>query len=679
MILVEEFVDHGQLLNQLKSPIYVKNAEHCWIYVNEAFCELLGHSKEFLLGKTDYDITPKDQSDIFKKKDIEVLTTKRTNTNIETTTNGSGDVVWVESKKSYFENANGDEFIFGVLTDITLLKTREFELEKARAKAESAELAKSQFLANMSHEVRTPMNGIMGMIELLGLCDLPPRQKDFVGVIQRSGNALLTIINDILDFSKIEAGQLLIDPAPFVLRDCIEDVMALLAPKVAESGIDLLLRIQPDLPSAYIGDAGRIRQILTNIIGNAVKFTHEGHVYINVSGDITDGQARLKISIEDTGIGIPASKLETIFDKFSQADTTTTREFGGTGLGLNIARELVRLMGGDIDVHSRDGEGSCFEFSLEFPCHADLTRPKRVDIAISGLKILVIDDNKTNRMILTEQLNHWGCKSIAAGSADQAMSVLNTAEEKGISFDLIVTDYQMPKKNGEQFIRMVKDDPALKHIPAIMLSSVDKSELKVHMTNLGVKSFLTKPTRASDLMNAIADAHYAGRTAETVATSSLSDTTEDEVAPSGRAKEKLQSLSENHVDVLIAEDNEVNQIYASYVMEELNLTYKIVPNGKIAVEKWKLLSPKIVLMDISMPEMNGYEATAEIRKLEAKIDRPRTPIIAATAHSLQGDEDVCLKNDMDGYLSKPIGLAGLTECLQAWGISGAQDQAVPVA
>lgn len=677
-MLLTEFNDYGQLLDHLTSPIYVKDKNHRWVYVNQAFCDLLSKPKEFLLGKSDYDVTAKEQSDVFWEKDVEVLSTKQTNVNIETTTNGSGEIVWVESKKSYFKNAKGDEFIFGVLTDITLLKTREFELEGAWEKAKSAELAKSQFLANMSHEVRTPMNGIMGMTDLLGRCDLPPKQKDFVGIIQRSGNALLTILNDILDFSKIEAGQLLIDPAPFVLRDCIEDVMGLLAPKLAESGVDMLLRIQPDLPQAYVGDVGRIRQILTNIIGNAVKFTLEGHVYINVSGVVDDGQASLNFSIEDTGIGIPASKLETIFDKFNQADISTTREFGGTGLGLNIARELVRLMGGELTVESEESKGSCFHFALDLPSHENLTRPNRNDITITGSKILIIDDNKTNRTILTEQLNHWGCKSVAVGSADMAMAVLHKAVEKKISFDLIITDYQMPKKNGEDFIRMLKENDAFKNLPTIMLSSVDRSELQIRMSTLGVDRFLTKPTRSSVLMDAIADTHYSGRQLHPQPDTHLPASEGSEIKQSSLVKRTAESTRQNHIDVLIAEDNDVNQLYASYVMEELKLSYKIVPNGKIAVDKWKLLSPKIILMDISMPEMNGYEATAAIRKLETQAGRLRTPIIAVTAHSLKGDKETCLKNDMDGYLSKPIAIAGLTDCLQKWGIvrSHAQSKTV---
>lgn len=502
----DAFNNHIELLDELKSPIYVKNRKHQWVYVNQAFSALLDKPKEYMIGKTDYDITPEEQSDVFWEKDNEVFETQETNINIETTTNGDGEKVWVESKKSYFKNAKGEEFIFGVLTDVTLLKNREFELEDAWSSAKSAERAKSQFLANMSHEVRTPMNGILGMTELLGQCELSAQQKDFVGIIQRSGDALLTIINDILDFSKIEAGQLIIDPAPFDMKDCIEDVMALLAPKVAESGIDLLLRIQPNLPETYLGDAGRIRQILTNLIGNAVKFTAQGHVYIEVSGSVENHMASLTISVKDTGIGIAPEKLGKVFDKFNQADASTTRIYGGTGLGLNIARELVELMGGELKVTSEVGKGSNFYFTLDLPYQETTKTPQQEDADISGLRVLVVDDNEINRMILTEQLKHLGCKSVAVESVRLGIAFLHKAAEKNVNLDLIITDYQMPELNGEDFVRMIKKTPNLQDIPAIMLSSVNKSELISSMTDLGIDAFLTKPTRASALINTIAKA-----------------------------------------------------------------------------------------------------------------------------------------------------------------------------
>ncbi len=558
-----------------------------------------------------------------------------------------------------------DEDIAVIYTDIT-------DYKMALEKAHLADRAKSEFLANMSHEIRTPMNGILGMAELLGNYELPAKQKNFVEVIQRSGNALLTIINDILDFSKIEAGQLLLDPNPFVLRDCIEDVMALLASEINGSDVDLLLRIQPELPASYIGDVGRIRQVLTNIVGNAVKFTSDGHILIHVEGTTRETSTHLTISISDTGIGIAPEKLAMIFEKFNQADNSTTRQFGGTGLGLNIARELARLMGGDLDVESIVGEGSTFIFTLELQNHVDIVVSNTPIVDISGTKVLVVDDNRNNREILKEQLGHWNCKVVTANSSDMAMAILDKAHGKGINFDLIITDYQMPEKNGEDFTRLVKAHEDYKKVPIIMLSSVDKRELQNRLVGIGVEHFLTKPTRANTLVSAITDTLYAPK--ENDISLPVHDQS-NELALENHEASKPDVLSvEPHppetetelIDVLIAEDNETNQLYIHYILEELNLRYKIVPNGAVAIEKWQLLSPKVILMDISMPVMNGFDATTKIRAMEKELGRPHTPIIALTAHALSTDKAKCLAVGMDDYMSKPIALETLKKRLKKW-------------
>jgi len=552
------------------------------------------------------------------------------------------------------------------------------DLKEAELRAEAAGLAKSQFLANMSHEIRTPMNGIMGMAELLSNSDLPPRQRDFANIIMRSGSALLAIINDILDFSKIEAGQLSLSHEPFILRDCLEDITTLLAPKVAETGIDLLLRLQPDLPNCYVGDVGRIRQVLMNIIGNAVKFTHEGYVVIDIEGVCNRGLASLTFNIKDTGIGIEEDKLKAIFNKFTQADSSTTREFGGTGLGLNIAQELVNLMGGDIKVMSEVARGSSFTFTIELPVTENLKKTSFNDVDITGSKILVIDDNEVNCKILKEQLDYWRCNSIAVNSALKGVSVLKKLEEKGTTLDLIIVDYQMPKNSGEDFVRAIKKHEKFKEIPVIMLSSVDTRDLQDRMSGLAISTFLTKPARASALLNAINDTTYSKRASQSYRGLDIN-------LSSAHKNNKAHTLSKDltsdfsqktAVDILIAEDNEVNQMYAKYLLEDLGLSFEIVPNGRAAVAKWKSLSPKMILMDISMPEMNGYEATAEIRKIESNLGLPRTPIIAVTAHSMPEDEETCLKNDMDGYLSKPMAIASLKACLEEWNANDHKHQKI---
>lgn len=544
---------------------------------------------------------------------------------------------------------------FGV--DVTALKAREVELKKARIAEENSNRAKSEFLANMSHEIRTPMNGIMGMAELLSFSELNNRQSNFVNVIERSGKALLTIINDILDFSKIEAGQIVLDEAPFLFRESIEDVTTLLSSAVAERDIDLLLRVQPDLPTSYLGDVGRFRQVMTNIIGNAVKFTHEGHVLVDVKGEVFPESVDFKIEVSDTGIGIPEDKLAHVFEKFSQVDGTTTRKYEGTGLGLSIAKNLAGLMGGDIAATSEVDKGSTFTVTLKLPRHEDLVEKKTTPKSIIGANILVIDDNAVNRDILKEQMRHWKCRCIAVESGKLGLAVLKTAREKNVKIDLVIVDFQMPNMNGEDFVRNLIGDSDISDVPILMLSSVDQMDLQRRLLDLGIAGFLTKPARSSTLLDTIARAVGKKPIAK--------------LKPAAQAKPETilpkQALPKsNHIDVLIAEDNEVNQIYIKYIMEDLGLVFKIVPNGREAVEKWKKLSPKVILMDISMPNMNGYEATKAIRDIEKETQSKRTPIIAVTAHSLKGDREQCFENDMDDYLSKPVAISGLVEKLQKW-------------
>ncbi len=530
------------------------------------------------------------------------------------------------------------------------------ELKEAERKAGAADVAKSQFLANMSHEIRTPMNGILGMAEMLGRCDLPMRQKEYVEIITRSGNALMGILNDILDFSKIEAGHLQLVHAPFELRSNVEDVTALMVTRLVDAKVDLLLRVQPDLPITYFGDAGRLRQILNNLISNAVKFTEQGHVFVDISGTVEAGLARLTFSVKDTGIGIPEDKISTIFDKFSQADSSTTRVHGGTGLGLNIAREIVHLMGGDIKLHSQIGKGTRLSFSIDMPTTSDQAVSDITNKNIPGAKILIIDNSSIHRDILTEQLNYWSCKTVAVGSAVQASEVLKLAMKKRISFDLIIADYSIPGLNVEGLIRTITTNPLFQTASIIGLSARDESVLQ--FDNLSaIQSVPSKHLRTSLLRRTINEAFQNRPLSRPL--------------KSTKPAEGTLGLPENtdtHVDVLVAEDNDVNQTYARFVLEDIGLSYKIVANGQQVVAAWKRLSPKVILMDISMPVQNGFEATVQIRKLETENNLPRTPIIAVTAHSLKEDEQKCLDSGMDGYLCKPMGVKQLRDCLETWSI-----------
>ena len=557
---------------------------------------------------------------------------------------------WIRS--TTFPRKDGGRIL--TFSDITGLKT-------AQLQAEKADQAKTEFLANMSHEIRTPMNGIMGMTQLLANCDLGTREREFIATIDRSGQALLTIINDILDFSKIEAGHVELDHAAFCLRDSLEDVTALLSTAATDTGVDLLLQIDPDIPRNYSGDVGRVRQIITNLVGNALKFTHEGHVAIDVSAKIEGEIARLTIAVSDTGIGIESSKLSHIFEKFSQADASTTRKYEGTGLGLTIAKNLAELMNGDIRAESELGKGSKFTLEIELEVSHDVASPAVEFVPTINGNILIIDDIALNHEILKQQLSSKTCKCVSVSSANKGLQVLATARQKQIPIDLIIVDFQMPEVTGEDFIKIVKTRDEYKDIPVILYSSVDNDALRLNLKTYGVEGFLTKPARHSEIFRTISTVLSNSRLAKNpVVNAPISKPSAADVKP------PIRDVYGAGLDILIAEDNEVNQMFIKYIMEDMGVSFKIVPSGRLAVDKWKILSPKLILMDISMPDWNGYEATQEIRKCEKEENLPRTPIIAVTAHALNSDKQKCLDHDMDDYISKPISIVKLKMMIEKW-------------
>ncbi len=629
------------------------------VYENTGFQRILGVNEDFtLIGKNDDDLF--DVIFALRKASADEVTEEirlevkaRVADDISKKTPFSNEIPlsddrWIKSDTWPWKD-NGRVVTF---TDITDLKI-------AQLKTERADKAKSEFLANMSHEIRTPMNGIMGMSQLLANCQLGAREREFVQTIDRSGQALLTIINDILDFSKIEAGRIELDTEPFLLRESLEDVTALLSTAATDKGIDLLLRIAPSLPKTYIGDVGRVRQVLTNLVGNALKFTHEGHVLIDVTGTVVDKMAKLTIVVSDTGIGIPNDQLSNVFKKFSQADGSTTREYEGTGLGLTIASNLAHLMDGDISVESEFGKGSAFTFTCELGIAEDSSKSTPQELPIISGNILIIDDIPVNHDILKEQLNSDHCKCVSVNSAKKGLEVLAKAQEKNINIDLIVVDYQMPEMTGEDFFRIAKTHEDYKHIPIILFSSVDDDGLRHRLKALGLEGYLTKPARHHELI----------RTMSAAMSQSTKLSKNTALAPKNIVQETALSettAEAQRIDVLIAEDNEVNQMLVRYIMEDLGVSFKIVPSGRLAVDKWKLLSPKIIFMDISMPDWNGYQATKAIREWEAKLDRPRTPIVAVTAHALKGDSKDCLENDMDDYLAKPLAISKIRDMIIEW-------------
>ncbi len=545
------------------------------------------------------------------------------------------------------------------------------ETEASLAKAEAADRAKSEFLANMSHEIRTPMNGVLGMAELLDRTNLDTRQKSFTEVIVKSGNALLTIINDILDFSKISAGQMVLDPAPFGLAEAVEDVATLVSARVAEKNLELIVRVDPNLPGSVTGDVGRFRQIVTNLLGNAVKFTERGHVLIDVGGEVRDGTAHLDIKVADTGIGIPAEKLQSVFEKFAQVDGSSTRRHEGTGLGLAIAARLVDLMGGRIGVESEVGRGSVFWFSISLPVHEAGVPAAPVPVDVGGARVLIIDDNPVNRQILIEQLRSWGFDCAAAESGAVGLAVLDHAARIGTDVDCVVLDYQMPGMNGSDVAKAIAADSRISGIPIVLLTSVDQTDFGRMAIDYGIAACLTKPARSSVLLGTviavIQKARSSGGTATFVRESVAAPLTRPIPAPKvpPALKPAETAASGGPIDILIAEDNEVNQLVFAQILDGLGFSYRIAGNGRTAVELYRALRPKLILMDISMPEMNGYEATCSIRTAEA-VDGTRTPIIGVTAHALKGDMEKCMEAGMDDYLSKPISPNRLGAKIGAW-------------
>jgi two-component system, sensor histidine kinase and response regulator len=636
------------LIDNVPDYMYVKDIEGRYMLANATLALALGaQSPDELIGKTLEDLAPGSFPTSQESNEKTVIATKKPifNREVEYTT-PAGQYSCLLYTKVPLLDAGGDVVgIAGVARNIVERKKMEKEWRRAKEAAEAASRAKSEFLANMSHEIRTPLNGIIGMTDLALDTKINAEQREYLETVKLSADSLLTVINDILDYSKVEAGKLELDYTDFNLRDCLENTLKTLALRAHEKKLELLCRIALDAPEVVCGDANRLRQIIVNLVGNAIKFTHQGQVLLEVFPQLPAADRyRLSFVVSDTGIGISREKQSTIFEPFTQADTSTTRKYGGTGLGLTISSRLIDLMGGRIWIESEVGKGTRFHFTVTLrrpDVEPQVAAPLPSFEALRGARALIVDDNVTNLRIIQEMLSRWNIDAALAASAEEALSTLELSATNSSRFQLILVDLQMPTTDGFSFIERLRQTP-FSGVPviAILTSSGYREDLE-RCKALNVAAHLLKPVRQNELFEAVS----------LVVRSNATDIAQ----PASQSSSLRETLPARKLSILVAEDNAVNQRLITRVLEKRGHRVKLASHGAQALRLLQQQPFDLVFMDIQMPEMDGLTATARIREMEqAENFGTRLPIIALTAHAMKGDQERFLAAGMDGYLSKPF-------------------------
>jgi two-component system sensor histidine kinase/response regulator len=657
------------LLDATPESIYGIDAQGNCTFCNPSFLRLLGYqNSEELLGKNVHALIHHSRPDgsPYPLQECHIYEAFRTGQG----THVDDEVFWRKDGTSfpaeYWSRPlhRGDEPIGTVVTfvDVTQRRQAEQALRDAKEAAEAANRAKSTFLATMSHEIRTPMNGILGMTELVLDTDLTAEQRDSLGLVRLSAESLLTVINDVLDFSKIEAGKLEIESIPFDLRESLGETMKALGFRAHQKGLELIYEVQPDVAEAVLGDPGRIRQIVVNLVGNSIKFTDRGEVLLSVTqeSESSDG-VLLHFAVKDTGVGIPADKQQRIFEAFSQADGTMARKYGGTGLGLTICTRLVGLMGGRIWVDSQPGQGSTFHFTIGLVIQSGLSaHPAPLEAGeLRNLPVLIVDDNFTNRRVLQGILNRWGMRPTAVEGGRAALQALEIAKSTGRPFPLILLDGQMPEMDGFTLAEIIHKDPELVGAAIMMLTSAGHAGDAARCRELGISGYLVKPIRQGELLTSIRQILHKT----------------PELKPVPLVTRHTLRETQNRARILLAEDNAVNQTLAVRLLEKRGYVVFVAGNGEAAVTALEKDYFDLVLMDIQMPGMDGFEATSLIRKKEEGTGR-HIPIVAMTAHALKGDQERCIAAGMNGYVSKPIRTSELFSAIE--GLLDKKSTALPI-